>query len=200
MKSNLCTTILCCVNNHATNTEKRYTALLAVGIGTGLCQSRQTAAYDLCNEVGSNYIGSYVNNPAAVHLQMFGYNLQELVIDRPAKHKWEKVTNRTGKMPSVQLFLTKYPTFLPLQGTDPYSLESNFKMKELLALDEALPFKTSGSSTSQPIIDLVSKRMAFKSELSTMFSILDSTHRLLQSFFSYQITIQFPYTESEEVP
>lgn len=138
--------------------------------------------FQYSNNVGSNYVGSYTNNPAAVHLQMFGYNLQEMVIDRPAKHKWEKVTNRTGKMPSVQLFLTKYPIwkwdpeFLPLQGTDPYSffeddwktLESNFKMKELLALDEAQlatiqnkrPFER-----SQPITDLVSKRMAFKSEL-----------------------------------
>ena len=139
------------------------------------------------NNVRSNYVGSYDGkNPAARHLVEYGYNLQEFVIDRPAKHKWEKATDRTGKMPSVQLFLTKYPIwkwdpeFLPLQGTDPYpffeddwkTLESNFKMKKLLVLDKAQlatiqnNWRLGGPEVwSQPIIDFVSKRMAFKTEL-----------------------------------
>ena len=110
-----------------------------------------------------NYIGTYMGNDASNILQVnYGYRLQELIIQDPTIHKWEKVTDTAGVMPSVQLFLAKYPIWeydfqKPLQRTlerisfnqrtpdvkyDFYEsqwnqMEINFKMKMLEELDEA---------------------------------------------------------------
>jgi hypothetical protein len=194
--------------------------------------------FEYNNTTGSNFVGDYsAKNAAARHLVEYGYDLQEFVIDRPDKHKWEKATDITGKMPSVQLFLAKYPiwtwdaAFLPLQGTDPYSffeddwktLESNFKMKELVTLDEAQLATIQNKWTrvlSQPIIDFVSTRMAFKTELgdwadfvkrrtiavykrndknAPSYLRLDALPASVILFLPNYYTVVEKYTESEEV-
>lgn len=184
--------------SHALNLKKRLYALTL---------SRDTT-FQFEKEVGSNFIGLYLGNPAALHLQKYGYKLQELIIDNPTEHQWEMVTDRAGKMPSVQMFLTKYPVykslgdidFLPLQDLtysffhdDWDNIKSNFKMKQLLELDDAqiasgknkansqpfLPLDSQMNSYTEKIIEFASSKMALKS--SEWNDLLKNTKIILYS-------------------
>ena len=98
-----------------------------------------------------NSIGMYTGNTTALRLTEYGYRVQELVVSDPTKHRWEMVTETAGVMPSVQLFLAKYPMWselekpLKLKGRRVYhfyeyqwkQMETNFKMKTLEEVDEA---------------------------------------------------------------
>ena len=99
----------------------------------------------------NNYIGPYSDNQLSQILADYGYRVQELVVHSPAKHKWERVADNAVIMPSIQLFLTKYPIWSELEkplermGRRVYhfydyqwkQMETNFKMKTLEELDEA---------------------------------------------------------------